>query len=323
MMVKRSFQKILFLPWSLAIMALAIDPVDALVQEHSQQSQSRAVKVQMHNVIYRFNDSVSVHIRSLAGELAPTSGDLPVFEDKNSFTLHLTAAEIAISSKSLADVLNSYVFARRDAPVKEVSIRIENNRVKVKGKLHHHDDVSFETEGELSATTDGKIRLHAHKIRALHLPVKGLMDLFGLDLADLIKTGKIRGVQVEKDDVILDPSQIFPPPHIAGKITDIRLQGDYIVQIFGSPQKYPWAKVPAQNYMAFSGNRLRLGKLTMDNTDLVLIDVDPRDALDFYLDHYQEQLAAGYTKITKDFGLRVFMVDYGKLKRAAGNAAKQ
>ncbi len=305
MIVGRTLQTILFLASALALTA----------QQHTQQPQNRAVKVQMHNVIYRFNDAVSVHIRGLAGELVPTGGDLPVFEDKNSFTMHLAAAEIAISSRSLATVLNSQVFARSDAPVKDISIRIENNLVKVKGKLHSHGDVSFETEGELSATNDGKIRLHARKIRALHLPVKGLMDLFDLDLADLVKTGKVRGVQVEKDDLILDPAQIFPPPHIVGKVTEIRLQGDYIVQIFGSPQKYPWAKVPAQNYMAFSGNRLRFGKLTMDNTDMVLIDVDPKDALDFYLDHYQEQLAAGYTKITRNFGLRVFMVDYGKLKR--------
>ena len=301
MTVNRSLQTVLFLAWSLTLVA--------------QQPQNRAVKVQMHNVIYRFTDTVSVHIRSLAGELAPTSGDLPVFEDKNSFTMHITAAEMAINTRSLANVLNSHVFARNDAPLKDISIRIENNRVKVKGKLHNHGDVSFETEGELSATADGKIRLHAHKIRALHLPVKGFMDLFGLDIGDLIKTGKVPGVQVEKDDVILDPAQIFPPPHIVGKVTEIRLQGDYIVQIYGSPQKYTWAKVPAQNYMAFSGNRLRFGTLTMDNTDMILIDVDPKDALDFYLDHYHEQLAAGYTKITKDFGLRVFMVDYGKLKR--------
>jgi hypothetical protein len=312
MVIERRLLTVLFLAGYLAIAG----------QQRTQQPDNRAVKVQMHNVIYRFTDEVSVRIRSLAGELVPTDGDLPVFEDKHSFTMHLKAAEIAISSKSLANVLNSHVFAKRDAPLKDISLQIENDRVKIKGKLHEHGDVSFETEGELSPTADGRIRLHARKIRALHLPVKGFMDLFGLDLADLIKTGKVRGVQVEKDDVILDPAQIFPPPHIVGKVTDIRLQGDYIVQIFGAPQKYPWARVPAQNYMAFSGNRLRFGKLTMDNTDLMLIDVDPKDALDFYLDHYQEQLAAGYTKITKDFGLRVFMVDYGKLKRGVVKPVK-
>src|SRR5207302_360166 len=159
----------------------------------------------------------------------------------------------------LATVLNAQVFSRSDSPLKDISIRIENGKVKVKGKLHSHGDLAFETEGTLSATPDGKIRLHAEKIRALHLPVKGLMDLFGVDIADLINNGKVRGVQVEKDDLILDPGEILPPPRISGKITDIHLEGNNIVQIFGEPRKYPWAKVSAQNYMAYRGNRLQFG----------------------------------------------------------------
>jgi hypothetical protein len=47
----------------------------------------------------------------------------------------------------------------------------------------------------------------------------------------------------------------------------------------------------------------------------------PRLRLNFFLDHYKEQLTAGYTKTTKEFGLRVFMVDFKKLKQAPGPRA--
>src|SRR3989440_10385008 len=70
------------------------------------------------------------------------------------------------------------------------------------------------------------------------------------------------------------------------------------------------------NYMAYRGNQLRFGKLTMSDTDMVLIDMDPKDPFDFYLDHYRDQLVAGYTKMTPEFGLRVFMRDFHKLHRA-------
>jgi hypothetical protein len=46
---------------------------------------------------------------------------------------------------------------------------------------------------------------------------------------------------------------------------------------------------------------------------LILIDMDPRDPFDFYFDHYTEQLVAGYTKTTPEFGLRVYARDYNKL----------
>ncbi len=291
-------------------------PLGAQQKPTHDQEAAAAVHVQMRNVMYHYADNVAVHIRRLSGELVPQKGALPVFDDKNSFTLHVAAAEMAITSEAMANVLNQYVFAAKDAPIKDVSLNVEKGKLKIKGKLHSKGDVSFETESSLSATSDGKIRMHAEKVRALHLPVKGLMDLFGIEIADLIKTGKVRGVKAEKDDLILDPEQALPPPHISGRVTQVRLEGDNIVEVFGEPATYKWAQVSAQNYMAYQGNRLKFGKLTMENTDMVLIDPDPRDPFDFYLDHYKDQLVAGYTKTTPAFGLRVFMVDYSKLKKA-------
>jgi hypothetical protein len=65
--------------------------------------------------------------------------------------------------------------------------------------------------------------------------------------------------------------------------------------------------------MAYTGAELRFGKLTMSDTDLILIDLDPKDPFDFYLEHYKEQLAAGYTKNTLSSGLRAYFRDYNKL----------
>jgi len=276
--------------------------------------ESRSVDVQMRNVVYHFTDNIAVHIHSLNGQLLPIKGELPIFDDENSFKIQITSAVISIAPDSLANVLNSYVFLRRDAPLKNISIGIDNSgRLKVKGKLHSKGDIPFETEGVLSATSEGKIRLHAQKIKALHLPVKGLMDILGIELADLIKTGKVRGVAVDKDDLILDPESLLPPPHVLGRVADVRIRAGQIVQVFGSAKEESNWQLPAANYMAYRNHQLRFGKLTMSDTDLVLIDMDPKDPFDFYLSHYKEQLVAGYTKETPRFGLRVYMRDYNKL----------
>ena len=290
-------------------------------KSHPATANDGAVQVQMRNVMYHFTDNVAVQLRSLAGALVPTkSGQMPVFDDKDSFTIQITAAEIAMDPQSLANDLNAKVFSGKDAPLKDLAITIEKDRLKIKGKLHKKGDITFETEGQLSATADGKIRLHAEKIRAAHLPMKGLMDLVGLDIADLIKSGKVQGVQTEKDDLILDPGQILPPPRISGRVTSIRLESNNIVQVFGDPKAQKWEQVSARNYMAYRGNRLQFGKLIMNDTDMVIIDPTPQDPLDFYLDHYKEQLVAGYTKTTPAFGLRVYMVDYNKLKKKAASS---
>ena len=296
----------------------------AAPQSRSDQrpAEERAVRVQMRNVMYHFRDDVAVHIRRLGGELAPINDRLmPIFDDKESFTLRIVAAEVAIRTDSLTRILNDSVFAGNDSPVKDVSITVDKDRLRIKGKLHAKGDLGFTAEGRLSTTDDGKIRLHVEKIQALHLPLKGLMDLLGVDIADVIKNGKVAGLQSEKDDLILDLAQVMPAPRLSGKITQVRLEAESIVPVFGDLLHYPWEAISARNYMAYRGNRLQFGKLIMNDTDLILIDSHPEDPFDFYLDHYKEQLTAGWVKTTPAFGLRVFMVDRNKLRHGPAGPA--
>jgi hypothetical protein len=174
----------------------------------------------------------------------------------------------------------------------------------------------------MSPMPDGRIRLHSEKVKALHVPVKGLMEAFGIDVADLIKSGKVPGLQAEDNDLLLDLEQLLPPPHIDGKVTAVRVEKNSIIQTFGGSDAKADAKLPPGNYMSYKGNRLRFGKLTMDDADITIYDTTPADPMDFFLDHYKEQLAEGYTKITVGFQLRVFMKDFEKLgpaKSAAKN----
>jgi hypothetical protein len=55
---------------------------------------------------------------------------------------------------------------------------------------------------------------------------------------------------------------------------------------------------------------------------VTVLDLDPGDALDWNQDRYREQLAAGYSKITPNFGLRAYVKDYAKLPRASRHGAK-
>jgi hypothetical protein len=287
----------------------------------TQEKPDAAVRAQMHNVRYRLSDSVAVQINSLNGALVPTNGnEFPVLDDKNSFRIHIDTAEIAIGPTDLANLLNSHVFARPNSPLSGISVVIVNGRLQIKGKLRDKGDIPFETQGVMTPTPDGRIRLHSEKIKALHVPVKGLMDAFGIGVDDMIKSGKVPGVQAEENDLILDLEQMLPPPHIDGKVTSVRVERNSIIQTFGGTGTAPAPKLQNANYMALRGNRLRCGKLTMDDADMILYDLNPDDPMDFYLDHYKEQLAAGYTKISTNFQLRIFLKDFDKLSQTRSTA---
>jgi len=299
------------------------------VQEKSPKSEApsaNAVHAEMRNVMYHFSDKIVAHIRMLSGELEPIGRkDMPVFDDKNSFNLRISNAEIAMNTASLTSAFNTYVFASPKSPLKDVKMTIADGKLKVKGLLHDKGDIPFETDGELTPTPDGKLRMQADKIRALHLPVKGLMDLIGKDIADFIKTEKVPGLSADGNGLIFDLKEMLPPPHIDGMVTAVRIQGQNLILTFGTAAKAKTSRSEGGNYMAYRGNQLRFGKLTMNGADLALVDMDPNDPFDFYLDHYLQQLEAGYTKITPNFGLRVSMKDFDKLpkERAESKRAGQ
>jgi len=68
--------------------------------------------------------------------------------------------------------------------------------------------------------------------------------------------------------------------------------------------------------MYFRGGRLRFGKLTMQDIDLMLVDAAPADPFRFDLARYTRQRVAGYSKTMPDKGLVTFMPDADKTGRA-------
>src|SRR5277367_6046467 len=280
------------------------------------------VRASMQNVEYHLTDSIIVDINSLSGRLTPKPGKIPVFDDKNSFGLAVDSANITLSMTALTNDLNDYVFAKADAPLKHLSATTEGDQLVIKGLLISKGGIPFQTSGTVSATPEGMIRVHTTKVKALKLPVKGLMDMLGLDTEKLLNTNKVEGVSVDKDDLILDPEKILPPPQLQGRLTALKIENGEIHLTFGpeSGKTAPAAvkeSCGAKNYLHFRGGSVRFGRLTMSDTDLELMDSTPADPFDFAIDHYNQQLVAGYSKMTPSGGLCVHMPDYNKLSRTA------
>ena len=281
---------------------------------------NRGVKTEMRNVMFHLTPVAAAHLQVLSGELWPTGkNEMVVFDDKTSFEVRVTNGTVSISPEALSDIMNNYVFAKKDAPLKDLSVSINKNRLIIKGKLHSKGDIPFGTVGNLSVTLDGRLRVHTEKITALKLPVKGMMGLFGIELANVVNTSKIAGIDTDKDDLLMDLGTLLPPPHIRGKVTGVRLENNTIVTTFGDGGRSLPAPKEKGSYMAFQGNPVRFGKLTMEQTDLTVLDLNPADTLDWDQDHYKDQLVAGYSKITPSFGLRAYAKDYSKLGGASTN----
>lgn len=281
----------------------------------SAQDRADSVAVQMQHVDFHVDSSIVLHIAYLRGELQPTSPQhAPYFDDKNSFVLAIDSARIAISPRALADLLNHYTFAYPGSPLRHLTISIEKGQLKQQGTMR---GISFTILGDLTLTPDGELRLHPTSIKAAGVGVGGLMKFFGLHLEKLVKLKHGRGVRIQKDDFLLTPPELLPPPRVQGRVGAVEVNDSQIVQVFQPqsgrgvrPLPLPDSKVT--NYMYYRGGVLRFGKLTMHDTDLFIVDAVPEDPFDFFLEQYKAQLVAGYSKTRPDQGLTVVMQDYSK-----------
>jgi hypothetical protein len=115
---------------------------------------------------------------------------------------------------------------------------------------------------------------------------------------------------------------MIPAPSIRGRLTAVRIEGNQMVQTFGTARGRIAAGPLSPNHIYWRGSELAFGKLTMTDTDLELVDLDPKDPFDFSVDRWTAQLVAGYSKTLPNRGLRAYMPDYNDLAPgAAGRRA--
>ena len=279
--------------------------------------------IEMRNLLLRVADGVVLQVAALDGEfVSHSAGQPPVFDDPNSYTLRVKSADMQLDGPSLTNLFQQSAKAH-PSPLSDVKITIEGGQLKADGKLKKGVTVPFSMTATVAATPDGMLRLHSTKLKAVGVPVKGLFDLLGLKVDDLMKMPPGSGLRADGDDLLMDAAAMLPPPRTEGKLQRAEIAGSRLhLKMIGAaaPPPHPATRpLPsAKNYLYFYGGSIRFGKLTMSDTDMQLIDADPRDSFDFSPPHYEEQLVAGYSRNTRRKGLQVFMPDYGKVHAKSG-----
>jgi hypothetical protein len=279
--------------------------------------------VEMRNVELHLSDQVAVRVRTLRGEVVRTVADRPAALDSpGSFRIRVTSAHVALTGNDLGAILNTVVFAYPNAPLRDVQIRTDGSEIIQTGIMHKGADFHFRLRGTLTLMPDGRIRIHPTAVRVLGLNGEKALHFVGLHLDNLLDLKGARGASVKGDDFFLDPLLILPPPAIEGHLGSISIAGDSVVEDFTKQADdsvfghYVRADTEDPNYIYFRGGLLRFGKLLMTDTDLRIVDADPRTPFDMNLPHYARQLVAGQSRTLANQGLVVHMPDYATLVAA-------
>jgi hypothetical protein len=268
----------------------------------------------MRNLNLLVSEGVHLQVRYLDGRSISVEKDRPVvLDDKTSFQIQIESAETAVDYESLSRLMNDYVFAYEGAPVRDLEITQEEDAdqrdlVELNGHLTSALGTPFEIEGRPEVTAQGDLRIRTTDVQAFDIEVEGLLKLLGIEAEDMISSLEERGVKVEGNDVVLLLDRLMPPPRISGRATSVQVTQTGLVIHFGGAETAASGK---GNYLYYRGGTIRIGKMTMRDADLRIVDQDPGDAFEFSVDRLNDQLQAGYAKLQADGGLTMHVHDLG------------
>lgn len=271
----------------------------------------------MRNVDFHIDATTVMHIHTMRAQfIAKVPGHPVNFDNKNDFVVKIDRARIGLDSVGLDQLMNRYVFGYKGAPLRNLHVVPNGKQLVQSGIMHKVVDIPFTMWGDVSATPDGRIRIHPTKLDICGINGLGLLKAVGQSMQKMLDLSKAKGVQAEKNDLLLEPTKILPPPQIDAKLTEVHVEGGELVQVFDSGMHLADLALPypdEKNVMYYRHGTLRMGKLLMVDADMEVTDTDGRDPFDFFIDRYNDQLAAGFEHNTPGYGLMVFMRDYGKM----------
>jgi hypothetical protein len=274
----------------------------------------------MRNVWFHIDQDSYLDIHSLRGEMVSKTPGAPLnFDNKLEFILKVDTGTIGMRGASLDVLMNRYIFGYANAPLRNLHIEMAGKQLKQTGIIHKIVDIPFTMFADVSAS-NGLIRIHPTKIDICGINGIGLLKAVGMTLQKMLKMPEERGIKAEGNDLLLDPQRALPPPQVELHLVAVRVEGDELIQVFDAGRHLPELTLPhpeEKNTMYYRGGTLRMGKLLMVDADMQVVDSDPSDPFDFNIDHYNDQLVAGFVRNQPNYGLLVFMRDFSDLGKPA------
>ena len=273
-------------------------------------SEAASTRIYAHNLMLRRGPDFRVYVRWLRGDMVPTRrGVNPSFDDSESFHLEIKSGVVRANIGDIGKFLNAGGIA--NSPLKNITVLAEGDQVKVKGTLHKL--VPVELLGGITVGSNNRIQLHVAKLSALKIPVTGLLAGLHIQVSDLVQPNGIPGIEVAGNDIFFDTFKLLPPPHIRGQLAKVRVVSPDIEEVYGDAEDTLTKVEQWRNFLHLTGGTLDFGKLTMHNVDLVMVDLSNDAWFDLDLNNYQNQLIHGYTRMTPQAGLQIFMPDLDEL----------
>lgn len=272
--------------------------------------------VYAHDLLLRKGPDFRIYVPWFRGQMVRTNPSvIPSFDDLDSFYLNVKAGVIHANIGDIGNFMNDSGAASH-SPLKNMKLSGDGNLIHLKGTLHKFlIPIPIELVGQISAAPNNEIHIHVTKLNVLKIPFKGLLGAFHVKLSDLFNPKGSAGIQVKGNEIFLDTEKLLPPPHIRGALTSVRIVNPDLEVVYGKGKGEVKRVEQWRNFLRIRDGTLDFGKLTMHHVDIIMVDISKDAWFDLDLAHYQDQMVYGYTHMTANAGLQIFMPDVDELPK--------
>lgn len=273
-----------------------------------------------------------LRVRNLEGMVQSlVDGQPPVLDDPEAYRIVVDHAEIAVDVRTLNQMMSAeHATGGKTAPLASADFSTEEGRLVVTGKK----PVPYVLKGAVSVDPAGRLTIRVVELKALGVQTKGILAALDLKLEDLIDLTNERGVTIDGNVVHVDPLVDMPAPKVVAKVTGVSVEADGLVLRLGDvgtkdPETPTAATVKSAadtagsvtNFLSYTGGTVVQGKLTIRDTSIKLVDMDPTDPFRLSIDAVNAQIAAGYVKITEAGEMTNYVPDADQLGEPAAPPA--
>lgn len=266
-------------------------------------------RIWARNLHLYYDDAVVLKIRDMVADMRVHDAGYPLMPDrKDSYSIVIHQGSIRLPAASLEALLNRHVLYKSDLPLHDARISISGDRLILHAKLRWRLNlpVPIALECLLMPVEDGHIVLHVERIQAGEFGLGGLLGFLNMNLETLLPTssGGVAGMTVSGNRLYIDPIAALPQPRSEGRPTSVHLERGELVLTYEPDDELdpppPLIDPQAPCYVLGVGHDLLIGKMLMKDAYYQVVSHDGATHLDFALEGYRRQLAAGNSTLSND-----------------------
>ncbi len=264
-----------------------------------QRPTGRVTGFYTRNVIYRVDEEITVGMPNLNADIQVYQENQPFIPaNREDYLVRIHTGDLIIEQDALAKIFNKYELNYPGCPLSNLSIEAKNGKLKMSGTMRKGIPLPFEMEGSLRPNGSGQVVLTPDTVKSAGIPVKGLMNLIGLEVASLMNSRPNGGMKIDGNDIIIYPDRLLPAPAIAGFVSGVRIEAGKVIMVFDDQVRRDIPSLPepwAPNWILMKGGNVLINNHLILDATLQMVDLNPKDPMNFCMALYREQVQAGMT----------------------------